>query len=127
MEEEFLKKQKAKLLQMKKDLEKELSVFATKDKELQHNWKTQFPSFNGTETGGSRLEVAQDEVEEYANKLPVEHALELKLKNVNLALEKIEKGEYGICEKCKKEIPKERLEVCPEARLCVECEKSTEQ
>lgn len=127
MNKQFIEQQRKKLLKIKEELEKELSGFATKDKELQHNWKTQFPSFNGTETGGSRLEVAQDEVEEYANKLPVEHALELKLKNVNLALEKIEKGEYGICEKCKKEIPKERLEACPEARFCVECEKSAEQ
>jgi len=49
--------------------------------------------------------------------------LELKLKNVDLALEKIKKGKYGICEKCGKEIEEKRLEVYPEARLCQKCKK----
>lgn len=123
MDKNFVMQQKEKLLQLKERLEKELSSFAKKDVNLKDNWKTQFPSFNESETGGAQLEVAQDEVEEYANKLPVEHALEIKLKNVNIALEKIDKGTYGICEKCHKKIPKERLEVSPEARFCLNCEK----
>jgi DnaK suppressor protein len=119
----FLKEQEEKLKKEKEGLEKELSSFAKKDKRGKNNWQSIFPDFDGSETGGSSLEVAQDEVEEYINRLPIEYALELKLKEVNLALEKIKKGEYGRCEKCKKEIPQNRLKAKPEARFCFECAK----
>jgi len=33
----------------------------------------------------------------------------------------IEKGEYGICEKCGKKIDEERLLACPEAKTCLKC------
>jgi len=45
------------------------------------------------------------------------------LRNINLALEKIKKGNYGICEKCGGEIEIERLEVIPEAQFCKKCKK----
>jgi RNA polymerase-binding transcription factor DksA len=53
--------------------------------------------------------------------LPLEHSLEIKLKNINLALEKIGKEKYGVCEKCKKEIEEDRLMVYPDARFCLKC------
>ena len=123
MDKEFLNKQEEKLQKIKESLEHQLKSFAKEDKNLKHNWKSSFPEFDGSETGDSSLEVAQDEVEEYMGRLPVEHALEIKLKNVNLAIERIKKNTYGKCEKCKKPIPLDRLNVCPEARLCLECEK----
>lgn len=39
------------------------------------------------------------------------------------ALEKMNKGEYGICEFCGQEIGFERLDIVPDARLCIKCEK----
>ncbi len=39
----------------------------------------------------------------------------------------IDKGKYGICERCSKEIPTERLEVQPEATLCVTCQVEVEK
>jgi RNA polymerase-binding transcription factor DksA len=41
-------------------------------------------------------------------------------KQVDKALDKMEKGEYGICEVCGKPIDKARLEVYPEATTCVD-------
>ena len=67
------------------------------------------------------MEEKADEVEEYDNLLSVEHSLELKLKDVNGALEKIANETYGKCEKCRKEISEDRLKAMPEARLCIEC------
>ena len=119
--DKFLKEQEEKLKAIKKQLEKQLSFFAKKDKKVKENWKSKFPEFDGSETGSSYFEVAQDEVEEYLNRLPLEYLLELKLKDVNLALKKIKEGNYGICEKCKKKIPKNRLKIQPEARFCLEC------
>jgi RNA polymerase-binding transcription factor DksA len=37
------------------------------------------------------------------------------------ALERLDKGTYGICEGCATPIPSERLEAIPHARRCVSC------
>ncbi len=42
-------------------------------------------------------------------------------RDVVAALAKIEDGTYGTCENCGNEIPYERLEAVPAARLCVTC------
>jgi DnaK suppressor protein len=43
------------------------------------------------------------------------------LKEVMHALEKIEKGTYGLCERCGEPIAPERLEALPATRLCLSC------
>ncbi|HET6143894.1 MAG TPA: TraR/DksA family transcriptional regulator [Candidatus Acidoferrales bacterium] len=43
------------------------------------------------------------------------------LNEVELALVRLKKGEYGVCDHCGTEIPKARLEALPWARLCVHC------
>lgn len=122
MNKNLIVKQKEKLEENKKALHKELSLFAEKDPKIKGNWKSRFPEFDDSETGGSRLETAQDEVEEYLNRLPVECSMELKLQNIELALKKIGKGKYGKCEKCGKDIAQNRLKACPEAQFCVKCQ-----
>jgi RNA polymerase-binding transcription factor DksA len=42
-------------------------------------------------------------------------------------LKAIDAGSYGICERCKEPIPEERLEVRPEAALCVKCQGEVER
>ncbi len=54
-------------------------------------------------------------------------ALEAKLKSIEAALRAIEKGQYGICERCGQPIPPERLEVKPDATLCVQCQVEVEK
>lgn len=46
--------------------------------------------------------------------------LEAELDDLDYALRKLDEGTYGTCEACGKEIPAERLEAVPGARLCVE-------
>lgn len=120
MNKTLLNQLKKKLEKEKENIEKELSKFAKEDKNLKGDWDTKFPSFD-KETGGSSLERAADEVEEYESLLPVEFSLEKKLQDTNLALEKIKKGTYGICEKCKKPISTQRLKVFPAAKTCRKC------
>jgi RNA polymerase-binding protein DksA len=43
------------------------------------------------------------------------------LHEVDAALERISKGTYGRCESCGADIPPERLDARPIARLCVDC------
>jgi len=120
MKKELLKDLEQKLEQDKLNLEKGLEKFAKKDGNLQGDWDTKFPNY-GSDSGSSNLEKAADEVEEYATLLPIEYSLELKLKDINSALEKIKKGKYGICDKCGKEINEERLKVNPGAKFCISC------
>jgi DnaK suppressor protein len=115
-----LKKIKNDLETKRNLIEQELQRFAKKDDKLKDDWDTKFPKLNGG-SGSQALEDAADEVEEYATKLPIEYSLETRLKEINLALEKIEKKRYGRCEKCGKKIPKERLQAYPEARFCLKC------
>ncbi|KPJ55031.1 hypothetical protein AMJ47_01895 [Parcubacteria bacterium DG_72] len=122
MNKKLLKELKEKLEKQKKVLEKELSKFAKKDESLEGDWDTKYPKADGA-TGSSALEDAADQVEAYANLLPVEYDMELRLQDIDLALGKIKKGKYGKCEKCKKDINIERLKVFPEARFCIKCEK----
>ncbi|MEK7070902.1 MAG: TraR/DksA C4-type zinc finger protein, partial [Patescibacteria group bacterium] len=49
--------------------------------------------------------------------------LHRKVVDMDLALTKVEKGTYGRCEKCSMPIPLARLELIPEARFCIDCER----
>ncbi|MBU3918381.1 TraR/DksA C4-type zinc finger protein [Patescibacteria group bacterium] len=122
MEESFIIKQKQRLQEEKKLLEKGLETFAKRDPEIKGNWNSMFPEFGASETGGSRMEVAQDEVEEYLKRLPLEQAMEIKLQNIEKAIKKISQKKYGKCEKCNKNIARERLEVHPSAKFCTKCQ-----
>ncbi len=118
MDKKFVEELKGKLEEGKRALEKELETFATEDKNLKGNWDAK--RINAEDTD---MEEKADEVEEYDNKLSLEHSLELRLKDINGALEKMSNNQYGTCEKCNKEIGQERLLVCPEAKLCMGCNK----
>jgi len=67
------------------------------------------------------LEEETDETEEFANRLGVRNVLEKRVEEIENALRKMGKNEYGICEKCRKEIEVKLLEVNPESRLCRLC------
>ncbi len=116
MNKKIITELKEKLEQQKESLEKELKNFAKEDTRPTGDWDTRYPKFNG---GG--LEEEADELQEYEKLLSVEYSLELKLRDINSALEKIKKDKYGKCEKCNKNIDIERLKVCPEARFCIKC------
>ena len=114
MEKKLIEELKEKLEEQKKSVHKELETFASEDPNSKHNWDTKYPN----REDGDKDEIA-DDAQEYDNMLSLEHTLELKLKDVTLALEKIENGTYGVCEKCGKEIETERLKAVPEARFCI--------
>lgn len=116
MKTDFFEKE---LKKRKRLIEKILKQIAKKDEKIKDNWKAIFPLF-GEDIS---LEAKADEVEEYDQRVLQEHFLELKLKEIKEALQKIKKGTYGICEKCGKEIEKERLKILPEAKFCSKCKK----
>lgn len=44
------------------------------------------------------------------------------LEEVERAINKIEKGDFGVCESCEKSIPSKRIKALPWARFCLECQ-----
>ncbi|MDP3963324.1 MAG: TraR/DksA C4-type zinc finger protein [bacterium] len=69
---------------------------------------------------GEDTEAGEDEAEQYAINMATEEDLEPVLAQIEHSLEKFDNGTYGVCEKCGKEIPVERLQAAPEAEYCVE-------
>ena len=116
MRKQQIEELKKKLEENKSSLEETLHRFAKKDSKPEGDWDTIFPK-----TEGSSIEEKADEVEEYSALLPVEHALEVKLKNIDNALEKIKKNTYGKCEKCDGDISYKKLSLVPETKTCQEC------
>ena len=83
-----------------------------------------------------RKEEVDDAVELPADGIDLAHSLEEvetdaaliercdeKLKAIDEAFSRLERGRYGICEKCKQEIPIKRLKALPFAAYCIDCEK----
>jgi RNA polymerase-binding protein DksA len=50
-----------------------------------------------------------------------------RLKLIESALTRIQQGKYGLCMKCGKRIPKDRLEAIPYALMCIECKTAEER
>ena len=80
------------------------------------DWQGSSAGFEGQ--GADPIDVA-DQIEELATNVPLVEELEQRHKDVEEALEKMDMGTYGICEECGEEIPADRLEANPAARVCV--------
>ncbi|HON13525.1 MAG TPA: TraR/DksA family transcriptional regulator [Treponema sp.] len=50
-----------------------------------------------------------------------------RLKAIDNALSRIQQGKYGLCVKCGKKIPQDRLEAIPYALMCIECKTEEER
>ena len=118
--EEQAKIAKEKLMAEKINIEKQLSRFAKKDNEIEGNYKTPFPNL------GEDLDDNAEEITEYEQNISREHSLEEELILIDKALKKIENGSYGKCENCDEEIPWERLEIRPQAQVCIRCKEKSE-
>ncbi|WP_178931019.1 TraR/DksA family transcriptional regulator [Oceaniferula marina] len=49
------------------------------------------------------------------------------LEKIEYALDRLEEGNYGICDGCGKQINIERLKAKPSVSLCIECQSAKEQ
>ncbi len=49
------------------------------------------------------------------------------LAKLELALKKLEDGEFGVCLDCEEPINKKRLEARPETQLCIQCKENQER
>ena len=73
------------------------------------------------------IEEASPDLHERGKALGLIQVLENKLESIEKALRLVEKGTYGICEKCGKRIDLARLEALPHTTLCVKCKSQMER
>jgi RNA polymerase-binding transcription factor DksA len=52
--------------------------------------------------------------------------VEREMREIRDAMERIYRGNYGICVSCEERIPEERLARIPQARCCVDCQSELE-
>ncbi len=74
-----------------------------------------------TRGGGNDPEDDAQSTVERETSMSVEGSLSAMLAEVDLAFERYADGTYGTCTTCGQPIPLERLEILPQATLCVTC------
>lgn len=77
-------------------------------------------------TTGNHMADDASEVSEQAKTLALRRHLEGMIQEIDRAIDRAERGAYGICERCGKPISAERLKVKPSACLCIKCAKGQE-
>ncbi|MCX7779183.1 MAG: TraR/DksA C4-type zinc finger protein [Patescibacteria group bacterium] len=113
----FLKEIEERLKKQKTELEAQLEKLGERSKRFGNGFEVDFPDF------GDKEDEMADEVSAFGDRLSLGSSLEKSLEEVNLALEKIKKGTYGICEKCGQKIDEKRLRALPTAKYCLTCKK----
>ncbi len=77
-------------------------------------------------------DIAQDLADKAESSYTKEFLLSLsnaerdELLQIDGALKRVAKGEYGICQSCQKEIGKKRLAALPWTPLCIDCQEQSE-
>lgn len=117
---EFLKKIKERLLVEKERLEHELAKIGTSSGKDGADFTTAWEDY------GDKEDENAAEVAAYGDSLGLEAALEPELKAVHEALTSIDQGAYGVCKSCGQDINEKRLEVRPQALLCIACQSKNE-
>lgn len=112
LDQDTLESIKKDLENRKKQIEEDLNDVAQKD---DNEYKPKFPEF------GDKPDENAQEISEYSTNIATEEVLEKSLRDINNALERIEKGTYGTCKYCGKTINAKRLQARPTASACIEC------
>lgn len=73
-----------------------------------------------TSPGGAQADVASD-VQEQSMDVSIERTKRDRLAEVEAALDRLNRDEYGLCARCGQPIGVERLRVVPWTRYCISC------
>lgn len=115
MEKEFEESMKDKLLALKKEIIDALVVNNADFRQIVEGMEAK-----------DVIDVASDDVDRKLLEAIGSKDIN-RLKLIDSAIARIEQGKYGLCMKCGKKIPKERLEAIPYALLCIECKSLDER
>jgi len=116
MNKKITEQYKKKLLTEKADLETQLGTIGRRDPAVAGRWEAT--------TGDMQVSPADenevaDKLEELEENTSIVNQLEKQLGEVQSALDRMEKGTYGICETCGEPIEEERLLANPSARISI--------
>jgi RNA polymerase-binding transcription factor len=115
MEETFLKKMRVSLLALKKEILKNLASES-------EDFRTIIEDMDPKDLA----DIAADDIDRKTlEALGTQELRRLQL--IESALARIENKKYGLCARCSKKIPRERLEAIPYALLCIDCKSSEER
>jgi len=115
MKKRFIEEIKEILGKRKKEIKSQLLEIGKKSSREKNSYDIAFPDY------GRADDENADEVSTYVDRLSLKENLEKELSDIDIALRKIRKGTYGICESCGKKISEKRLRVLPTARFCLKC------
>jgi DnaK suppressor protein len=115
MDEAFLRKMRNILLAQKKEI---LRNLASESEDFRTIIEDMDPK--------DLADVAADDIDRKT--LEALGSVELRrLQLIESALSRVENKMYGLCAKCGKKIPRERLEAIPYALMCINCKSSEER
>jgi len=115
MDKKIIAPIKKDLTKKRKEVMAELASFTKEDK---HAKAMRRPNF--TDLGVANDDNAK-EVDIYTTNLSVSKVLEGALQDIEAALKRVEKGTYGVCKYCGREINPKRLLARPVSSACVAC------
>lgn len=96
----------------KKRLERELTEALTEMAEIQARLE---------ERGDYSLGEGDPAIHTWELNLALYQRMQEKVESLRAALRRIEAGSYGICQRCGARIDRARLEIIPDATLCIDC------
>jgi RNA polymerase-binding protein DksA len=115
MDQEFIAQIKASLTDLKKEIISNLMAGSKDFKEIMEGMDSK-----------DLADVASDDIDRKL--IEALGSQELKrLRLIDSALTRIQQGKYGLCIKCGKRIPQERLEAIPYALMCIDCKTAEER
>ncbi|MDP3986164.1 MAG: TraR/DksA family transcriptional regulator [Candidatus Veblenbacteria bacterium] len=117
MDKAFFKEMELLLLDMKHKLEAELGGVTRRDVRSKEGFDAEFPDY------GDKEDENASEVATFTDNLALGRTLEGTLDDVVAALERLQKGTYGKCRYCQKDIDERRLRARPESSSCIDCKK----
>ena len=115
MDENFQRKMKNSLMSLKKEI---LRNLASESEDFRTIIENMDPK--------DLADIAADDIDRKTLKaLGTQEVKRLQL--IESAIARIENKKYGLCARCAKKIPRERLEAIPYALLCIDCKSSEER
>jgi len=103
------------LLVQKNKIISDLNRMSKPDSHEADNRSAQFPEY------GDKPDENAQEISDFTTTVAAQKILEKSLDDINKALDRIEKGTYGICKYCSKPINEKRLMARPTAGACITC------
>jgi DnaK suppressor protein len=110
---------RAALAARRDELREEYDVHLAEIAELQRDRLTDSAGDDQADTGSKTFEREQE--------ISLAHSILERTTQVERALERLDEGSYGWCERCGNAIPVERLAAFPSATLCVSCKQLEER